>query len=52
MSPIVIDVDHSGFALTSAASGVVFNFLDDGVPLAIAWTAAGSTNSLLVPLAG
>ena len=44
----MIDVDHSGFALTSAANGVVFNFLDDGVPLAMAWTAAGSTNSLLV----
>lgn len=47
-SPIVIDTDHSGFALTSAANGVVFNFLDDGVPLQMAWTAAGSTNSLLV----
>lgn len=47
-SPIVIDVDHSGFALTSAAGGVVFNFLDDGVPLQMAWTAAASTNSLLV----
>jgi hypothetical protein len=44
----VIDVDHSGFALTSAANGVVFNFLDDGVPLPMAWTVAGSTNSLLV----
>ena len=47
-SPIVIDVDHSGFALTSAANGVVFNFLDDGVPLPMAWTVAGSSNSWLV----
>jgi hypothetical protein len=47
-SPIVIDVDHSGFALTSAANGVAFNFLNDGVPLAMAWTSTGSTNAFLV----
>jgi hypothetical protein len=44
----VIDVDHSGFSLTSASAGVVFNFLNDGVPLAMAWTSASSTNALLV----
>lgn len=48
MSPIVIDVDHSGFSMTNAAGGVVFDMLNDGVPLAISWTAAGSTNTLLV----
>lgn len=48
MSPIVIDVDHSGFSMSDAAGGVVFNMLNDGVPLAISWTAAGSTNALLV----
>jgi hypothetical protein len=48
MSPIVIDVDHSGFSMTNAAGGVVFNILNDGVPLPISWTAAGSTNALLV----
>lgn len=48
MSPIVIDIDHSGFSMTDAAGGVVFDMLKDGVPLAISWTAAGSTNSLLV----
>ena len=47
MSPIVIDVDHSGFFMTDAAGGVVFNFLNDGVPLAMAWTAPGSTNVFL-----
>ena len=47
-SPIVIDVDHSGFSMTDAAGGVVFDMLNDDVPLAISWTAAGSTNSLLV----
>jgi hypothetical protein len=48
MSPIVIDVDHSGFSMSDAGSGVIFNMLNDGVPLAISWTAAGSTNALLV----
>ncbi|HET6975475.1 MAG TPA: hypothetical protein VFI24_04080 [Pyrinomonadaceae bacterium] len=48
MSPIVIDVDHSGFSMSDAAGGVVFNMLNDGVPLGISWTAAGSTNALLV----
>ncbi|HKQ53246.1 MAG TPA: hypothetical protein VJT74_12810 [Pyrinomonadaceae bacterium] len=48
MSPIVIDVDHSGFALTNAGSGAAFNILSDGVPLQLAWTAPGSTNALLV----
>ena len=48
MSPIVIDVDHSGFSMSDAVGGVIFNMLNDGVPLAISWTAAGSTNALLV----
>ena len=48
MSPIVIDVDRSGFSMTDAAGGVVFNFLNDGVPLAMAWTAPGSSNAFLV----
>lgn len=47
-SPIVIDVDHSGFSMTSAAGGVLFNILNDGVPLQISWTAANSTNAFLV----
>lgn len=44
----MIDVDHSGFSLTSAANGVAFNFLNDGVPLAMAWTSTSSTNAFLV----
>lgn len=48
MSPIVIDVDHSGFKLTDAGGGVAFNILSDGVPLRLAWTAPGSSNALLV----
>jgi hypothetical protein len=46
-SPIVIDVDHSGFAMTDAAGGVVFNILNDGVAIQISWTAANSTNAFL-----
>jgi len=48
MSPIVVDVDHSGFALTDAGGGVAFNMLSDGVPLQLSWTKAGSTNAFLV----
>ena len=48
MSPIVVDVDGNGFSLTNSASGVIFNMLDDGVPLQLSWTAASSTNAFLV----
>ena len=47
-SPIIIDVDGSGFSMTDGAGGVVFDFLNDGVPLQIPWTAASSTNAFLV----
>lgn len=33
--------------MTSAAGGVMFNILNDGVPVQISWTAAGSTNAFL-----
>ena len=46
-SPIVIDVSGTGFFMTDAASGVVFNILDDGVPLQISWTASRSSNAFL-----
>lgn len=48
MSPIVIDVDGNGFSLSGAPEGVVFNMLNDGVPLQLSWTAGGSTNAFLV----
>jgi hypothetical protein len=48
MSPIIIDVDHDGFSMSDAAGGVVFDILNDGVPLQISWTAANSTNAFLV----
>ncbi len=47
-SPIIIDVDGSGFSTTNASGGVIFNILNDGVPLQMAWTAASSTNAFLV----
>lgn len=47
-SPIIIDVDGSGYNLTSASSGVLFDFFGSGVPVQIAWTAKGSTNGFLV----
>ena len=34
--------------MTDAAGGVVFNILNDGVPLQISWTSASSTNAFLV----
>jgi hypothetical protein len=46
-SPIVVDVDRSGFLMTSAARGVVFNILNDGVPLQLSWTTTDSSNAWL-----
>lgn len=47
-SPIVIDVSGSGFSMTDAAGGVVFNILNDDVPLPISWTVGHSSNAFLV----
>ena len=46
-SPILIDVDRSGYSMTSAASGVLFDIISDGVPVQVSWTAANSTNAFL-----
>jgi hypothetical protein len=46
-TPIIIDTDGSGFHLTSAANGVLFDFYGDGRPIQLAWTAPGSTNGWL-----
>ena len=46
-SPIVIDTDGSGFHLTSAEDGVLFDFFGDGKPIQISWTAVGSSNGWL-----
>lgn len=46
-SPIVIDIDGSGFSLTPSWDGVNFDILADSVQLPLAWTAAASTNAFL-----
>jgi hypothetical protein len=45
---VIIDVDGSGYHLTSAAGGVLFDFVGGGHLVRIAWTAPGSTNAFLV----
>ncbi len=47
-SPIIVDVDGSGFSLTDAENGVVFDIFANGTPVQVAWTAIGSTNAFLV----
>jgi hypothetical protein len=47
-SPIVIDIEGNGFALTDAARGVDFDFLGNGHKVRIAWTAADSDDAWLV----
>jgi hypothetical protein len=46
-SPILIDVNGNGFALTNAIAGVDFNFYGDG-PERMAWTSAASDDAFLV----
>jgi hypothetical protein len=46
-SPILIDVDHSGFSLTDAAGGVDFDIQALGFKQRVAWTAPSSTNAWL-----
>ncbi len=47
-SPIVIDIDGSGFQFTDAVNGVKFDITNSGTPMQIAWTALGSRNAFLV----
>jgi len=52
-TPIVIDTDGTGFQLTSAEDGVMFDFYGDGKPIQMAWTAKGSRNGwLALPVDG
>lgn len=46
-SPIIIDTDESGFHLSSADDGVMFDFYGNGQPIQISWTERGSTNGWL-----
>lgn len=47
-SPIIIDVSGTGFQLTSAQTGVLFDFYGNGKPVRIAWTSSGSDDAWLV----
>ncbi|HEX8148734.1 MAG TPA: hypothetical protein VF591_16245 [Pyrinomonadaceae bacterium] len=47
-SPILVDVDGSGFSLTGAAGGVLFDFYGSGQKIRLSWTAASATNAWLV----
>jgi hypothetical protein len=47
-SPIVIDINGDGFALTSASNGVPFDINGDGWADRLSWTAAGSDDGFLV----
>ncbi len=47
-SPILVDVDGSGFHLTDYQGGVIFDITASGHPIQISWTQAGSTNAFLV----
>jgi hypothetical protein len=47
-SPILIDVDSSGFSLTNVPNGVNFDILAAGFKQHVSWTAVGSTNAWLV----
>jgi len=48
ITPIIIDVDGSGFHLTSAGDGIWFDFFNTGTKINFSWTAASSTNAWLV----
>lgn len=47
-SPVIIDVEGSGFQLTSAGNGVWFDFYGRGTKIKISWIASGSDDAFLV----
>ena len=47
-SPILIDVGSSGFHLTDAAEGVMFDFNGTNLKRKISWTSGGKSNAWLV----
>ncbi len=46
-TPIIIDVDGSGYHLTDYAGGVKFDIFNTGTPIQLSWTAPNSTNAFL-----
>lgn len=47
-SPVIIDVNGDGFALTNAANGVDFDMNGDGTGERLGWTTVGSDDAWLV----
>lgn len=47
-SPIIVDVQGNGFALTNAQRGVYFDLNNDGTPERIAWTNTGVDDAFIV----
>lgn len=47
-SPIIVDIQGDGFALTDAANGVNFDLRPNGMPERISWTALNSDEAFLV----
>ncbi|MCU1264265.1 MAG: hypothetical protein JWM21_583 [Acidobacteria bacterium] len=46
-SPILIDINGDGFALTDGAGGVTFDLLSNGHPDHLSWTVSGSDDAFL-----
>ncbi|HEX8252833.1 MAG TPA: hypothetical protein VF846_06785 [Thermoanaerobaculia bacterium] len=46
-SPIIIDLDGDGYALTDAAGGVAFDLNSDGTPEQLSWTTASVDDAFL-----
>jgi hypothetical protein len=46
-SPIIIDLNGKGFALTDWKQGVMFDIFGDGNPVQMGWTAPGADNAFL-----
>jgi hypothetical protein len=47
-TPILIDINGDGFAMTTADNGVTFDFKGNGSPHQISWTASDSDDAWLV----
>jgi hypothetical protein len=47
-TPVIIDVDGTGFELTDLSHGVSFDMFNTGRVVHLSWTAEGSTNAFLV----
>jgi hypothetical protein len=47
-SPILIDISGNGFNLSGTSNPVLFDFVGDGHPFFVSWTAPGSDDAFLV----